>query len=102
MVFEADYDEIKLQNIVMTLFQWRYHHYVTKKCYKNNVTKIFPIWAPPNQNFWLCQWSWVNYLMVFKKAVLKKWSWFWKNRWSWSCYITDHSYDQQSKDMLFH
>jgi len=48
--------------------------------HQNNVTKIFPIWAFLNQNFWLCQWSWVNNLMVFKKE-----SWFWKNRWSWSC-----------------
>jgi len=24
--FEADYDEIKLQNIAMTSFKWRYHH----------------------------------------------------------------------------
>jgi len=23
-----------------------------------------------NQNFWLCQWSWVNNLMVFKKSGL--------------------------------
>jgi len=44
MVFEADYDKIELQNIVMTSFhfQWCHHHYVTKN---------FPIWAPPNQNF---------------------------------------------------
>jgi len=37
VVFEADYDEIELQNIVMR--------------HQNHVTKIFPIWAPPNQNF---------------------------------------------------
>jgi len=48
VVFEADYDEIELQSIVMTSFQWRH---------QNNVTKFFPIWAPPNQNLWLCQWS---------------------------------------------
>jgi len=30
----------------------------------NNVTRIFPIWALPNQNLWLRQWSWVNNLMV--------------------------------------
>jgi len=62
--------------------------------HQNNITKIFPFWAPPNQNFWLLQWSWVNNLMVFKKVVLvlKEWSWSWpdqclsrKNRWSWSC-----------------
>jgi len=85
VVFEADYDKIKLQNIVMTSFQWCHHHYITKKCHQNNVTKIFPILTPPNQYFWLHQWSWVNNLMVFKKAVLKKWSWSWKIRWSWSC-----------------
>jgi len=44
--------------------------------HQNNVKIFFPIWAPPTQNFWLRQWSWVNNLMVFKKAVfvLKKWS----------------------------
>jgi len=31
VVFEADYDEIELQNIVMTSFQRHHHHYVTKK-----------------------------------------------------------------------
>jgi len=36
---------------------------------QNNV-KIFLIWAPPNKNFWLRQWSWVNNLMVFKKSGL--------------------------------
>jgi len=58
VVFEADYDEIKLQNIFMTSFQWRHHRYVTKKRHQNNVTKILPIRASPNQNFWLRQWSW--------------------------------------------
>jgi len=67
MVFETDYDEIEIQNIVMTSFQWRQHHYVTEKRHKN-----FLIWAPLNQNFWLRQWSWFNKLMFFKKAVLKK------------------------------
>jgi len=38
---------------------------------------FFPIWAPPNQNFWLRQWSWVNNLMVFKKK--RSWSWSWKS-----------------------
>jgi len=33
--FEADYDDIELQNIVMTSFQLRHHHYVTK-----NVTDV--------------------------------------------------------------
>jgi len=29
-VFEADYDKIELQNIVMMSFQWCHHHYVIK------------------------------------------------------------------------
>jgi len=70
VAFKADYDEIKLKNIVMTSFQWPHHHYVTKKRHQNNVTNFFPIWLPPNQNFWLHQWSWVNNLMVFKKSGL--------------------------------
>jgi len=61
VVFEADYDEIELQNIVMTSF----HQFE----------------PPPNQNFWLRQWSWVNDLMVFKKSGLG----LEKNWWSWSC-----------------
>jgi len=55
--FEANYEEIELQNIVMTSFQWRHRHDVTKKRHQNNVTKFFPIWAPPNQNFWLRQYD---------------------------------------------
>jgi len=51
VVFEADYDVIELQNIVMMSFQWLHHHYVPRKRHQNNVTKFFPIWAPPNQNF---------------------------------------------------
>jgi len=39
----------------MTSFQWRHHHYVTENHHQTNVTKIFPIWSPPIQNFWLCQ-----------------------------------------------
>jgi len=50
----------------MTSFQYRHHHYVTKITSQ----KFFPIWAPPNQNFWLRQWSWVNNLMVFKEIGL--------------------------------
>jgi len=38
--------------------------------HQNNVTKFFSFWAPPNKNFWLRQWSWVNNLMVFKKSGL--------------------------------
>jgi len=68
MVFEADYNKIKLQYIVMTSFHWRHHHDVTKKRHQNKVTKFFPIWPPPNQNFWLRQWFWVNNLMVFEKS----------------------------------
>jgi len=81
VVFEADYDEIELQNIIMTSFQRRHHHDVTKKRHQTNVTIFFPIWAPPNQNFWLHQWSWVNNLMIFKKSGLG----LEKNRWSCSC-----------------
>jgi len=33
VVFEADYDEIELQNIVMMSFQWCHHHYITEKCH---------------------------------------------------------------------
>jgi len=35
VVFQAEYDEIEVQKIVMTSFQWHYRHYVTE-----NVTKI--------------------------------------------------------------
>jgi len=88
VVFEADYDEIKLQNIVMTSFQWCHHHRITEKRHQNNVIKIFPIWVPLMKNFWLRQWSWVNNLMVFKKSglglglekVVLVLAW-----WSWSC-----------------
>jgi len=41
VVFEADYDKIKLQNIVMTSFQWCHHHHVTERHHQNNVTKSF-------------------------------------------------------------
>jgi len=47
MVFEANYDEIELQNIVMTTFRHRY--YVTEKRHQNNVTMFFKIWTSPNQ-----------------------------------------------------
>jgi len=57
VVFEANYDEIELQNIVMTSFQRHHHHYVTEKRHQNNATKLFSIWAPPNQIFWLRHWS---------------------------------------------
>jgi len=52
VVFEADYDEIKLQK---HSFHVTDHHYVTKKRYQNYVTKILQIGAPLNQNFWLRQ-----------------------------------------------
>jgi len=35
VVFKADYDKIKLQNIVMTAIQEHYHHYVTEKLHQN-------------------------------------------------------------------
>jgi len=89
VVFEANYDKINLQNIVMTSFQWHHHHYVT-----NIASQKFFQFGLLSQNFWLRRWSWVNNMMVFKKAVLvlKKYSWSWsdqswswKNRWPWSC-----------------
>jgi len=50
VVFQADYDEIKLQKnsygiISVMSSPLRHQNYVT----------IFSIWAPPNQNFWLRQ-----------------------------------------------
>jgi len=47
VVFEADYDEIELQNIVMTSFQWHRHHCFTEKHYQNHVTKIFQFGPHP-------------------------------------------------------
>jgi len=41
MIFEADYNEIELQNIAITLFQWRHRHYVIEKRHQNNVTNFF-------------------------------------------------------------
>jgi len=52
--------------------------------HQNNIKNFFPIWAPPNQNFWLRQWSWVNNLMVFKGF------WSWKNRWSCNLVVLLH------------
>jgi len=43
VVFEVDYDEIELQNMVMTSFQWRHHQYITEKRQQNNVTKFFQV-----------------------------------------------------------
>jgi len=34
-VFQTDYDEIELQKIVMTSFQWRHHHYGSENRYQN-------------------------------------------------------------------
>jgi len=48
--FEADYDEIKLQNIVMKSFQWHHHHYITEKRHLNNITKIFNL-GPSRSKF---------------------------------------------------
>jgi len=33
VLFQADYDEIEVQKIVITSFQWCHHHYVTEKRY---------------------------------------------------------------------
>jgi len=46
MVFEVDYDDIELQNIVMTSFQRR-HHCVTEKRHQDNVTNFFQFGPPP-------------------------------------------------------
>jgi len=57
VIFEADYDEIEFQKysydvILVTSSPLRH-----RKRHQNNVIIIFPIWAPPNQNLWLRQWS---------------------------------------------
>jgi len=31
VLFQADYEEVKLQKIVMTLFHWCHYYYVTEK-----------------------------------------------------------------------
>jgi len=46
MIFEADYDKIELQNIVMTSFQWRHHYYVTEK-----TSQIFSNLGPSQSKF---------------------------------------------------
>jgi len=43
--FQANYDKIELQNIVMTSFQWSHHHQVTEKRHQNNVTIFFQFLA---------------------------------------------------------
>jgi len=52
VVFEADYDEIKLQNSYDVIS-------VTSSPMRHRKTslKFFQFWAPLNQNFWLRQWS---------------------------------------------
>jgi len=47
VVFEADYDKIELQNIVMASFQWCHHHYVTEKRHQNNVSNFFQFGSLP-------------------------------------------------------
>jgi len=57
LFFQADYDEIKLQNIsydVILVASWPICH---RKTSSKKRHKIFLFWAPPNQNFWLRQWA---------------------------------------------
>jgi len=69
--FEADYDKIELQNIVMTSFQWRHHHYVTKKRHQNKVTKFFLIWVKIS--------GYAGGLELIIWWSVKKRSWSWKS-----------------------
>jgi len=50
-LFEADYNEIKLQNIIVTSFQLRHHHYVTEKRHQSNFTNIFSNLSPSQSKF---------------------------------------------------
>jgi len=78
-LIEADNDEIELQNIVMTSFQWRHHHYV--RSVPKITSQIFFQFGPLSIKIsgyvsglgLIIWWS-------LKKAVLvlKKWSWSWK------------------------
>jgi len=47
VLFEANYDEIELQNIVMTSVQWPQHHSVTEKRHLNNGTIFFQLGLLP-------------------------------------------------------
>jgi len=44
MVFEADMTKYNFKHIVITSFQWCYHHYVTKITSQ----KCFQFGSPPN------------------------------------------------------
>jgi len=79
VVFEADNDEIELQNKVMTLFQWRHHYYVTEKLHQNNVTKFFQIGPLPIKISGYASGLGLIIWWSLKQAVLvlKKWSWCW-------------------------
>jgi len=64
VVFEADYDEIELQKYsydVISVTSSPLRH-------QKNVTKIYSISAPHNQNFWLrhCQ---TDYIFAFQTAL---------------------------------
>jgi len=56
VVFEADYDEIKLQNYSYNIISVTSSPLRHRKCHQNNVTKIFSNLSPSNQNFWKRQW----------------------------------------------
>jgi len=45
--FEAGYNKIELQNIIMTSFQKCHHRYVTEKCHQNNGTIFFQFGSLP-------------------------------------------------------
>jgi len=71
VVFQTNFDEIELQKIVMTSFQWRHHPYVTKIRHQRYDTIFFSIFAPYNQNFWLRQYSCACETIFTLKSFLK-------------------------------
>jgi len=87
VVFEADYDKVELQNIVMTSFQWRHHHWSPR-----NVTKI------PSRKFFqfgslsikisgyasglelIIWWSLKKAVLVLKVVLLHHWACVWLHK----------------------
>jgi len=43
---QTDYEEIELQNLVVTSFQGRHHNYITEKRHQIKVTNFFPFSSP--------------------------------------------------------
>jgi len=72
VVFEADYDKIELQNIVITTIQLRHCHYVTEKHHQNNVQKFFQFKPLPIKTS-----GYASGLGLIIWWSLKKRSWFW-------------------------